>query len=192
MHPDIWPLGANSNTNIEPHDLSEFQFSAIMQLHDSMDWGLDMQVMLDVLRSHDGKLMTVGERQAVPIYFSNSDMVWKAAYPHNRFAQGAFRHAFKSLYKELTRDSLEFTTFGKPTKETYAYASQMLNLDPLDSKQRVYMVGDNPASDIVGANQAGWQSILVKTGVWKGEPDHSAKYVFDDVLEAVKFVLDHN
>ena len=28
------------------------------------------------------------------------------------------------------------------------------------------MIGDNPLSDIAGANKAGWVSILVKTGVF--------------------------
>jgi len=29
------------------------------------------------------------------------------------------------------------------------------------------MIGDNPAGDIKGANQMGWESILVRTGVYK-------------------------
>ena len=48
------------------------------------------------------------------------------------------------------------------------------------------MVGDNPASDIAGANNFGWQSILVRTGVFKGfEPDeaiHVPTVVKEDVL----------
>jgi ribonucleotide monophosphatase NagD (HAD superfamily) len=30
------------------------------------------------------------------------------------------------------------------------------------------MIGDNPKSDIAGANKKGWTSILVRTGVFKG------------------------
>jgi ribonucleotide monophosphatase NagD (HAD superfamily) len=29
------------------------------------------------------------------------------------------------------------------------------------------MIGDNPAGDIIGANEFGWKSILVRTGVYK-------------------------
>ena len=29
-----------------------------------------------------------------------------------------------------------------------------------------YMIGDNPKSDIAGANAKGWTSILVRTGVF--------------------------
>ena len=29
------------------------------------------------------------------------------------------------------------------------------------------MLGDNPAGDIIGANEFGWKSILVRTGVFE-------------------------
>lgn len=47
----------------------------------------------------------------------------------------------------------------------------------------IYMIGDNPKSDIRGANSAGWSSILVRTGVFKGENDEEdpAKYVVDNI-----------
>lgn len=36
------------------------------------------------------------------------------------------------------------------------------------------MIGDNPNSDIAGANAKGWTSILVKTGVFKeDDPENS-------------------
>jgi len=35
------------------------------------------------------------------------------------------------------------------------------------------MIGDNPKSDIRGSNKAGWESILVKTGIFKnGQNDN--------------------
>jgi ribonucleotide monophosphatase NagD (HAD superfamily) len=55
------------------------------------------------------------------------------------------------------------------------------------------MVGDNPKSDVAGANSMGrpWQSVLVRTGVFQGENDreHPADVVVDDVAEAVSFAL---
>lgn len=67
----------------------------------------------------------------------------------------------------------------------------------------VYMVGDNPESDIAGANDfksdAGteWSSVLVRTGVWS--PEHAGekelqgrfkpKVIVDDAREAVRWVL---
>ena len=56
-------------------------------------------------------------------------------------------------------------------------------------------VGDNPKSDIRGANAAGddWQSILVRTGLFQSEQsnDHHdpADHVCHSVVEAVNFIL---
>ncbi len=50
------------------------------------------------------------------------------------------------------------------------------------------MIGDNPLTDVRGANSAGWESILVRTGVFQGgenSEDEKAKYVVQGILEAV-------
>ncbi len=52
-----------------------------------------------------------------------------------------------------------------------------------------YGVGDNPASDVAGANGNGFHSILVRTGVWKGDPGHGAHWVVGDVEEGVERIL---
>jgi ribonucleotide monophosphatase NagD (HAD superfamily) len=54
------------------------------------------------------------------------------------------------------------------------------------------MIGDNPAVDIKGANDSGFVSVLVRTGVFEGEDndkDDPAKYVVKDVSEAVDLIL---
>ncbi|KAL2150336.1 hypothetical protein VTH82DRAFT_8012 [Thermothelomyces myriococcoides] len=67
--------------------------------------------------------------------------------------------------------------------------------------QRVYMVGDNPESDIAGANGYAspegteWVSVLVRTGVWnearggKLEGRFEPRTVADDVTAAVRWAL---
>jgi hypothetical protein len=48
--------------------------------------------------------------------------------------------------------------------------------------------------DIRGANEYGWYSILVRTGNFKGEGNsekYPAKRVFDDVEQAVHWILGH-
>ena len=37
------------------------------------------------------------------------------------------------------------------------------------------MIGDNPASNIIGGNMYGWNTCLVRTGVYQGEgsDDHN-------------------
>lgn len=54
------------------------------------------------------------------------------------------------------------------------------------------MVGDNPESDIRGANLHGWDSILVRTGVYKddqGEPKYKPTTIVDDVLAGVHWAM---
>ncbi|CAN0891980.1 Uncharacterized CDP-alcohol phosphatidyltransferase class-I family protein C22A12.08c, partial [Linum grandiflorum] len=56
------------------------------------------------------------------------------------------------------------------------------------------MIGDNPAVDIKGAQQAGhpWFSILTRTGVFKGTGNHDkfpVDLVVDTVEEAVDYII---
>jgi len=52
------------------------------------------------------------------------------------------------------------------------------------------MVGDNPESDIAGANAAGWGSFLVETGVYdpasSSPPSYKPTEIVSDVEVAVK------
>jgi ribonucleotide monophosphatase NagD (HAD superfamily) len=64
--------------------------------------------------------------------------------------------------------------------------------------QKVYMIGDNPASDIKGANDfqspegTEWESIFVETGVYKAgsTPKHVPTTTVHGVLNAVKWALE--
>ena len=58
----------------------------------------------------------------------------------------------------------------------------------------IYGVGDNPLTDILGANNAGkhWRSALVRTGMFQGpgnDKANPAHIVEDDILSVVKRVL---
>ncbi|KAF9203732.1 hypothetical protein BGZ49_006113 [Haplosporangium sp. Z 27] len=182
---------------------------AIMVLHDSVDWGRDLQVILDALVSRDGYLTSVKSetelhttKQTVPLYFSNSDLVWSNEFPNPRFAQGTFRTCLERIYKDMTGHNLEYTLFGKPMTPTYEYADAVLTaLAPLHygpndtpKPRTVYAIGDNPYADIAGANAFGWESVLVRTGVFTphGEENHHihpATTVVDHVEDAVRWII---
>lgn len=104
---------------------------------------------------------------------------------------------------ERTGVQLQKTVMGKPYQATYEFAEKRLmshrrhlysnlpgRLAPL---RRVYMVGDNPASDIAGGNDyrsphgTDWASILVQTGVYvKGTtPTPQPSQIVGDVWDAV-------
>ncbi|KAA1072469.1 hypothetical protein PGT21_034784 [Puccinia graminis f. sp. tritici] len=206
-NPSIWPFYklSDEDTRIaKTVDFSKISFSAIFVMHDSFDWGFDIQMAIDVLTSKDGIITdpidstTNRQTNHIPIYFSNPDFLWGNEFSRPRFGQGAFQTALRANYQRLSGHPLEAWTGGKPTQVTYDFANQLLkkilhdkfngqNLGP------VYMIGDNPASDIQGANNYGWSSILVKTGVFKGDKPEDAAHVptsvQSDVLEAVQWAL---
>ncbi len=116
-----------------------------------------------------------------------------------RFGAGAFHFALSSLYQEFHGSPLQYTNYGKPHKASYVFAEKVLNDYAIqhgystNGVSRIYGIGDNPMTDIKGANTAGgkWVSVLVKTGLFQGTNDavNPAKIVTDDVGTAVKDII---
>ncbi|KAJ4298685.1 hypothetical protein N0V88_003717 [Collariella sp. IMI 366227] len=127
------------------------------------------------------------------LYFSNADLLWSAGYHLPRLGQGAFQAALAGVWRRITGGhELQRTSIGKPYGETYRFAERVLSSHrhevlrvmhegedgggrhegTVGALKRVYMVGDNPESDIAGANGhmsehgTEWVSVLVKTGGW--------------------------
>ena len=200
---------------------------AMFVFNDPRDWALDIQIILDLLLSQNGILGTYStcngdgsvrnqgwqEDGQPPLFFSNADLFWSTTYHQPRIAQGAFQAALAGVWSRVTSGTnLRRTVIGKPFPETYRYAERVLkghradvlirgghgdNHTPL---KRVYMVGDNPESDIRGANefksQSGtdWHSILVRTGVYReerGEVVHKPRTTVYDVKSAVQWALEN-
>ncbi|KAK0251168.1 hypothetical protein LTS09_013677 [Friedmanniomyces endolithicus] len=208
---------------INPSNPSEtLKIDAIFVYNDPRDWGLDSTIILDLLLSSHGRLGTLSPQNGNPslpnrgyqqdaqpaLYYSNPDLWWAASHPLPRLGQGGFRVAFAGLWEAVTGGAkLEYTTFGKPHQLTYEFAERRLRAhrkmlfgqrglnDPL---RRVYMVGDNPESDIRGANEyksphgSLWRSLLVKTGVYqKGTvPSCEPTVILKDVGEAVRWAVE--
>ncbi|RSH78616.1 uncharacterized protein EHS24_002345 [Apiotrichum porosum] len=186
------------------HDI-DFNFTpihAIFVLHDSNDWGRDLTIVNELMQSRGGMLGTVREDRTVqkpggevPLFFSNPDLEWASDYPVVRLGMGAFSLSIASVYKAATGLDLPFTQIGKPHHLTYEFADSMLTrhtkqLRGVDQDLNVYMIGDNPMSDIWGANMYGWNSILLRTGVYAGgEPAHAPTFIADDVELAVEWAI---
>lgn len=235
-YPSVWPFSKNFqdyyNTFSRPlpkpidptNPTKGLKFDAIFVFNDPRDWGLDTQVILDVLMSSQGLLGTQSETNGrtdlpnhgyqqdgqPPLYFSNPDMWWAAAYPLPRLGQGGFREALEGVWAATTGGpskgiELKKIVIGKPFQGTYEFAERQLlrnraavfgkgaSLPPL---QKVYMIGDNPESDIRGANSyrsdigSSWHSILVRTGVYTGgEPAWKPKTITENVQTAVEWAL---
>ncbi|RCK56115.1 hypothetical protein Cantr_05121 [Candida viswanathii] len=165
------------------------------------------------------------EEPAVPIIFSNNDYLYANDYKLPRFGQGEFRIITEKLYKVTNNlkkhQKLESFILGKPYKIQYDFAHHVLidwhnklikdehlanheqvlpqlGTEPEDTPfKKIYMVGDNPESDIKGANDNGWESVLLRTGVYKDD-DYDTMIakptvgVFNNVEDAVIEILESN
>ncbi|KAI9811264.1 MAG: hypothetical protein M1826_003274 [Phylliscum demangeonii] len=212
---------------IDPANPSHsLRIHAIFVFSDPRDWALDTQIMLDALLSSGGVLGTRSplndhadhpnrgfQQDGQPrLYFSNPDLWWAAQYHLPRLGQGGFREAFEGVWAAVTggRDhgvALRKTVIGKPSQATFEFAEARLNMhrktllrdpDPAPLKT-VYFIGDNPESDIRGANEyvspwkSRWYSVLVRTGVYSGQqPDRAPTRVVKDVWEAVQWALEQS
>ncbi|KAK1969071.1 HAD-superfamily subfamily IIA hydrolase [Colletotrichum sublineola] len=203
------------------------KIDAMFVFNDPRDWALDIQIIMDLLLSRGGVLGTYSDKNGdgslanggwqqdgqPALVYSNADLLWPTTYHLPRFGQGAFQAAVAGVWRAVTGGAaLQTTVFGKPFATTYRYAERVLEahrravlgraggggggeVAPLKT---VYMVGDNPESDIRGANdysneKTEWASVLVKTGVWRkerGPPTHAPKMIVDDVKAAVEWALE--
>ena len=205
------------------------KIDAMFVFDDPRDWSVDIQIIMDLLLSQQGYLGTYSKKNgndALPgcgwqqdgqpaLYFSNGDVLWSATYHLPRLGQGAFQAALAGVWHRFTDGhELQRRVIGKPQTETYSFAERVLTAHRHEILRKmglhqpaaltsVYMVGDNPESDIAGANgfssEAGtdWVSVLVRTGVWRAELQGEKalegitkpKVVLGDVKEAVRWAL---
>lgn len=198
---------------------------SVLCFNDSRAIGAELQLILDLINSENGILGTrrtiKSSKPSIPIVFSNNDFLWSNEYKQPRFAMGALKIAVLTIYEKINGKPLEQLTLGKPEKVCYDYAHHVLIdwrkvllgekeagnlcLPPLNAEpestpfKKVYMVGDNPESDITGGNRYNWGSILVKTGVYQeGDFEINPEYsrpslgIFANVKEGVMAALKLN
>ncbi|KAF0975080.1 hypothetical protein FDP41_005833 [Naegleria fowleri] len=184
---------------IDPTD----RMSAVLWMYESDHLGRDLQIVLDfVLSKHGlpGHLQDYNFKnfeQTCKLVMSNQDFLYSSSFSWPRFGQGMIKLCLQSIFKELTGKDLQIQQYGKPMKVTYDFCKKRLNElaaknGITESVDRIFMVGDNPLSDILGAHNAGdpWQSVLVKTGLYRGDLDHQKPAHFV-VADAFTFVTQH-
>jgi ribonucleotide monophosphatase NagD (HAD superfamily) len=174
---------------------SEPPYAAVVLLEMPANWGEAIQALVDIVRG-DGQ---IGRdcAQTLPVHCGNPDFDYKDVHSFPRLTLGAFRAALDALYTKATGRTLVYTLHGKPFAATYQLAlenfkQQTRRDQPPDC---IICVGDNPVSDIMGANGMGgrFKSVLVGTGVWQGEEPANASVapwrVYGDVLQCVTDLL---
>ncbi|GAB4854898.1 hypothetical protein Ancab_023485 [Ancistrocladus abbreviatus] len=201
-------LARNSDLrNLVPkYDVFSERVKAAFVVSDPVDWGRDIQVLCDILRS--GGLPGQKSSHQLPLYFAADDLEYQAAFPAERLGMGAFRIALQNIFNSVHHNPLQYKAFGKPNPIVFKNAESVLRSlissgcendeHPRDTTSHsfgaLYMIGDNPSVDIKGARQAGhpWISILTRTGVFRGKENHEefpADLVVDTVEEAVDSIL---
>ncbi|KRX00058.1 HAD-like domain [Pseudocohnilembus persalinus] len=156
-----------------------------------------IQVIMDLCTTEDGRISEVypfeKPKEHIPLYIVNNDLVYKDAMPLPRLAFGSFNLALQTCAKKLHNMDLNITFYGKPQPVAFEYATEHIrNKNKEVEISNFYMIGDNPQSDIKGANEAGIISILVKTGVYQGEEpptDIVPKYFVNDFYDAIQLIM---
>ncbi|KAH9963811.1 HAD-like domain-containing protein [Russula dissimulans] len=202
-NPHVWPLHdltPEERASTKAIDFSTTPISAIFIFHDPRNWALDVQIMIDVIQSRGfiNRRRPVEGASPVELIFCNPDLLWQSEFPRPRLGQEV---RGVDAIKAVTGAPYPHVQYGKPTKPTYEFAEKMLrdqmrlhgaSVEP-DTQGRFYMIGDNPESDIAGANAAGWSSVLVHTGVYDladGPPAHSPTHEAENVEAAVRWAID--
>jgi HAD superfamily hydrolase (TIGR01456 family) len=174
------------------------QIHAIFILLEPVYWDESIQIICDLVTTENGKVAekrpAKGPDRHIPIYCSLNDITYKDKFQLPRMVNGCFISSLRLLHKELYGTDLQIEFYGKPQVRQFKFVENhaMQFLDDEHEVSNFYMIGDNPSSDIKGANDSGWQSILVRTGLFKnGEnsKENPAKYVVQDFAEAVKLIF---
>ena len=222
--PSVWP-NPHSYTATKVRQLPDhLAFRAILVFNNPLDWGPALQIIIELLLSRDGQLGTQSSKNGnaeLPnrgylqdnqpkVYFSSTDLSWNSEYPVPRFGLGSFRAALDGTWKAYAGPDAHpgICELGKPSSTAFEFAEtalerwrkEMLMLDkgqelPLPPLDKVFMIGDSPATDIRGANAFRsaqgtiWHSILVKTGVWDGKSEvlYAPSATVEGIKEAVEY-----
>ncbi|KAF4792312.1 cat eye syndrome critical region protein 5 isoform X1 [Turdus rufiventris] len=123
-------------------------------------WETSLQLITDVLLSNGnpGEELQDVPYPHLPILACNMDLLWMAEAKMPRFGHGTFLLCLENIYKKMTGRELKYEALiGKPSPVTYRYAQYLIQQQA--EKQgwkapirHLYAVGDNPMSDIYGAN----------------------------------------
>uniref|UniRef100_A0A914VT37 Haloacid dehalogenase-like hydrolase domain-containing 5 n=1 Tax=Plectus sambesii TaxID=2011161 RepID=A0A914VT37_9BILA len=152
---------------LEPYTPIQESFppiDAVLLFGEPLHWESALQLIIDVLITNGRPGSLEFKRGAItyphiPVLACNMDLLWMAEkpLPLPRFGHGTFLLCLETLYQKLTNFTLHYTAvMGKPSEITYIHAvhciQQQARIIGMDSPTTLYAIGDNPESDILGAN----------------------------------------
>ncbi|XP_019612838.1 haloacid dehalogenase-like hydrolase domain-containing 5 isoform X2 [Rhinolophus sinicus] len=132
----------------------------VLLLGEPVRWETSLQLIMDVLLSNGnpGTGVATAPYPHLPVLASNMDLLWMAEAKMPRFGHGTFLLCLETIYHKVTGRELRYEgLMGKPSILTYQYAEDLIRQQaerrgwaaPIE---KLYAVGDNPMSDVYGAN----------------------------------------
>ncbi|KAK2979335.1 hypothetical protein RJ640_013299 [Escallonia rubra] len=169
-------LHGNSRELVPSFDVSSDRVKAAFVVSDPVDWGRDIQVLCDILRSgglpgkkngHQpdlyfaaddleyqvpAKILKKEWKLAIHLEKGDEDLLWglnllQAVFPSERLGLGAFRTALECIFNRIHHCPLEYTTFGKPNPFVFRNAESILGkLQPHSCRGDLIMEAGNMTS----------------------------------------------
>ncbi|KAM5250369.1 haloacid dehalogenase-like hydrolase domain-containing 5 isoform 2-T2 [Hipposideros larvatus] len=132
----------------------------VLLLGEPVRWETSLQLIMDVLLSdgNPGSGLAMAPYPHLPVLASNMDLLWMAEAKMPRFGHGTFLLCLETIYRKVTGRELRYEgLMGKPSILTYQYAEDLIRQQAerrgwVAPIQKLYAVGDNPMSDVYGAN----------------------------------------
>ncbi|XP_054326034.1 haloacid dehalogenase-like hydrolase domain-containing 5 isoform X2 [Pongo pygmaeus] len=136
------------------------RIEGVLLLGEPVRWETSLQLIMDVLLSNGspGAGLATPPYPHLPVLASNMDLLWMAEAKMPRFGHGTFLLCLEAIYQKVTGKELRYEgLMGKPSILTYQYAEDLIRRQaerrgwaaPI---RKLYAVGDNPMSDVYGAN----------------------------------------
>ena len=177
-YPEIWPFSKvfldyyKSFTRPLPRPINQndpdnsLKVDAIFVFNDPRDWGLDIQILLDVLLSRNGIVGTYSGKNndrslpnngyqqdgQPPLYFSNTDLFWATGYHLSRLGQGGFGEAFEGVCIRSATDlpyRIHMSHQGSPGAPLQTSNAPSHRSAPADRPTRAAFFGGNDRTQLL-------------------------------------------
>ena len=94
---------------------------------------LNLQILIDLCMSVDGTLggpqRGPQDPQVVEVFVTNPDLIYADKFVHPRMSgQFPLILSLDMMLKTVYKKELEYVKFGKPSRETFDYAAEMVQM----------------------------------------------------------------
>ncbi|XP_064632832.1 haloacid dehalogenase-like hydrolase domain-containing 5 [Lineus longissimus] len=136
------------------------RIDALLLFGEPIRWETNLQLLVDVLLTNGQPSQAPQSisKPHIPVLACNMDLFWMAEACMPRYGHGTFMLCLESLYRKITGNELKYTALvGKPSELTYHHSEFVLTQQAREMGieapiRTVYCIGDNPETDIYGAN----------------------------------------